>query len=78
MKRAFVAAVTGALICAGFLAEAKAGTRNIPRPLPSHPGNICLSGVNTNGLEGATIRIRGEFGIRGRPVLSLRLWPTAD
>jgi hypothetical protein len=44
MKRAFATGVTGALICAGFLAEADAGTRTIPHPLPSHPGNIFLVG----------------------------------
>lgn len=30
------------MICAGFLAEA--GTGPVPYPLPSHPGNIFLTG----------------------------------
>ena len=37
-----------------------------------------LSGVSTKDLEGATIRITGEFGSAGQPVLSLRLLPTKN
>jgi len=37
-----------------------------------------LSGVSTKSTEAATIRITGEFGSAGRPVLSLHLLPTAD
>ena len=44
MKRTFIAGAFGALIWAGVLAEAGGGTRVIPRPLPSHPGNIFLAG----------------------------------
>ena len=44
MKRTFIARVFGALIWAGLLAEAGAGTRVIPHPLPSHPGNLFLAG----------------------------------
>ncbi|MGO8928237.1 MAG: hypothetical protein ACLQU3_15310 [Limisphaerales bacterium] len=44
MKQTFVAGVLGVLIWAGVLADAGAGTRVIPRPLPSHPGNIFLTG----------------------------------
>jgi hypothetical protein len=44
MKRTFIAGVLGALIWASVPAEAGAGTRVIPRPLPSHPGNIFLAG----------------------------------
>jgi hypothetical protein len=44
MKQTFIAGVLGALIWASFLAEAGAGTRVIPHPLPSHPGNIFLTG----------------------------------
>jgi hypothetical protein len=35
-----------------------------------------LAGVSTNGLECATIRITGEFGSAGKPVLSFRLVPS--
>jgi hypothetical protein len=44
MKQTFITGVLGALIWASFLAEAGAGTRVIPHPLPSHPGNIFLAG----------------------------------
>ena len=44
MKQTFIAGALGALIWAGALAEAGGGTRVIPRPLPSHPGNIFLAG----------------------------------
>jgi hypothetical protein len=44
MKQTFIARVLGALIWAGTLADAGAGTRVMPRPLPSHPGNIFLAG----------------------------------
>jgi hypothetical protein len=36
-----------------------------------------LTGLNTNGLECATIRVSGEFGSAGKPVLSFRLVPSA-
>ncbi len=35
-----------------------------------------LTGVSTNGLECATIRVTGEFGRAGKPVLSFRLVPS--
>jgi hypothetical protein len=35
-----------------------------------------LAGVSTNGLECATIRVTGEFGSAGKPVLSFRLVPS--
>ena len=35
-----------------------------------------LTGVSTNGLECATIRVTGEFGSAGKPVLSFRLAPS--
>jgi hypothetical protein len=44
MKQTFIAGVLGALIWASGLADAGAGARTIPRPLPSHPGNIFLAG----------------------------------
>jgi hypothetical protein len=34
-----------------------------------------LTGLSTNGLECATIRVTGEFGSAGQPVLSFRLVP---
>jgi len=46
MKRTFIAEILGALIWAGVLADAGAGTRAIPHPLPAHPGNIFLAGEN--------------------------------
>ena len=36
---------------------------------------LLLAGVSTNGLECATIRVTGEFGSAGKPVLSFRLVP---
>ena len=36
-----------------------------------------LTGLSTNGLGCATIRITGEFGSAGQPVLSFRLVPSA-
>jgi hypothetical protein len=44
MSQTFAAAALGALIWAGGLPDAGADTRAIPRPLPSHPGNIFLAG----------------------------------
>jgi len=35
-----------------------------------------LTGLSTNGLESATIRVTGEFGRAGKPVLSFRLVPS--
>jgi len=35
-----------------------------------------LTGLGTNGLECATIRVTGEFGSAGKPVLSFRLVPS--
>ena len=35
-----------------------------------------LTGLSTNGLESATIRVTGEFGKAGKPVLSFRLVPS--
>jgi hypothetical protein len=46
MKQPFIAGVLGVLICAGLPAEASAGTRAVPHPLPSHPGNLFLAGEN--------------------------------
>jgi hypothetical protein len=36
-----------------------------------------LTGLSTNGLECATIRVIGEFGRAGKPVLSFRMVPAA-
>ena len=36
---------------------------------------LLLAGVSTNGLECATIRVTGEFGSAGKPVLLFRLVP---
>jgi hypothetical protein len=36
-----------------------------------------LTGLSTNGLASATIRVTGEFGRAGQPVLSFRLVPSA-
>ena len=44
MKQTFIAGILATLIWAGAAADAGAGTRTIPRPLPSHPGNIFLAG----------------------------------
>jgi hypothetical protein len=44
MKQTFAAAALAALIWAGALTDAGADTRTIPRPLPSHQGNIFLAG----------------------------------
>ena len=44
MKQTLIAGVLGALIWARVGADAGAATRTIPRPLPSHPGNIFLVG----------------------------------
>ena len=35
-----------------------------------------LTGLGTNGLDWATIRVTGEFGGAGKPVLSFRLAPS--
>ena len=35
-----------------------------------------LTGLSTNGVECATIRITGEFGSAGKPVLSFRMVPS--
>src|ERR1035441_10102787 len=61
MKRTFMAGVLGALVLAPVLAQADAGTRGIPRPLPSHPGNMFLVGETVTVLcpptaEGDTLR----------------------
>ena len=37
-----------------------------------------LTGVSTNGVEAAAIRITGDFGAAGRPVLSLNVVPAAN
>ena len=50
MKRTFIAGVLGALVLAPVLAQAGAGTRGIPRPLPSHPGNMFLVGETVTVL----------------------------
>lgn len=44
MKHTFIAGLLGTLIWTGVAPDAGAGTRVIPRPLPSHPGNIFLAG----------------------------------
>jgi hypothetical protein len=44
MKQPFIAAVLGALVWAGLVAQAGDANRTIPHPLPSHPGNIFLAG----------------------------------
>src|SRR5208282_6036049 len=46
MKQPFIAGMLGVLMCAGLLAEATAGTRAVPHPLPSHSGNLFLAGEN--------------------------------
>jgi hypothetical protein len=52
----------------------------LPRDVDVAPGErkelaLRLTGLTTNGLESATIRINGEFGRAGKPVLSFRLAP---
>jgi hypothetical protein len=37
-----------------------------------------LTGVSTNGVEAAAIRIIGEFGVAGRAVLSLNVVPIVN
>ena len=44
MKQPLITIFAGALICAGLVAQAPASDRTIPRPLPSHPGNVFLAG----------------------------------
>jgi hypothetical protein len=44
MKQPFIAAVLGALVLAGAVAQTGAANRTIPHPLPSRPGNIFLAG----------------------------------
>jgi hypothetical protein len=51
-----------------------------PREVEVAPGErkelaLRLTGVSTNGVADATIRITGEFGGAGKPVLSLNLVP---
>src|SRR5664279_5049833 len=46
MKQTFIAGILATLIWASVLPVAGAVTRTIPRPLPSHPGNIFLVGEN--------------------------------
>src|SRR5271169_1662524 len=43
-KAWIIAAVLGLLMRSGLPARAEIGTRAIPRPLASHPGNIFLEG----------------------------------
>lgn len=52
----------------------------LPREVEVAPGErkelaLRLTGVSTNGVEAAAIRITGEFGSAGRTVLSLNLVP---
>ena len=56
---------------------------DMPEDVEIAPGDrkdltLRLTGVGTNGVESATLQIRGEFGPAGRPVLSLRLLPVAN
>ncbi len=44
MSARLTARVFALLACAGFATGANAGTRAVPHPLPSHPGNIFLAG----------------------------------
>jgi hypothetical protein len=44
MKHTIAAGVLGALIFVGFVYDAGAGSRDVPRPLSTHPGNIFLAG----------------------------------
>ena len=44
MKQTSSTGLLGVLIWAAVLTDAGAGTRAIPHPLPSHPGNIFLAG----------------------------------
>ena len=44
MRKTLITGIMWLLVGAGFLDQASAGTRAIPRPLPSHPGNIFLVG----------------------------------
>ena len=44
MKQIFIAVTLGVVVGAGFAAGANAGTRAMPQPLPTHPGNIFLAG----------------------------------
>jgi hypothetical protein len=44
MKQTFIAGTLATLIWAGAAADVGAGSRTIPRPLLSHPGNIFLAG----------------------------------
>ncbi len=67
------AAVLGLLLGCGLRAEAETGTRVIPRPLPSHPGNIFLVGERvsvaapTNGAETwRAIDYEGKTAAEGR------------
>jgi hypothetical protein len=51
-----------------------------PREVQVAPGErkelaLRLTNVNTNGVDAASIRITGEFGGAGKPVLSLNLVP---
>jgi hypothetical protein len=54
-----------------------------PREVDVAPGErkelaLRLTGVSTNGVEAAAIRITGEFGVAGRAVLSLNLVPIVN
>jgi hypothetical protein len=44
MKQTLAAGILGAWIFVGFVANANAGSRDVPRPLSTHPGNIFLAG----------------------------------
>jgi hypothetical protein len=44
MKKPFIAGVLGTLLWAGAVSQGIGGGRAIPRPLPSHHGNIFLAG----------------------------------
>ena len=54
---------------------------DLPTQVEVAPGerkelSLRLSGISTNGVDSASIRITGEFGKSGTPVLSVRLSPS--
>jgi hypothetical protein len=56
---------------------------DMPGEMELAPGDrkelaVRLTGVTTNGIESARLRITGDFGSAGRPVLSVRLLPAAN
>jgi hypothetical protein len=73
MKKMLLAVILGASLGAGFSGQARGSGREVPRPLPSHPGNVFVAGEPVNIAappgEGETWRAvdyEGKTAAQGR------------